>query len=49
MEGLLDENRRRRILEDVMKIDELNTLDALIRELRKDVRCVLKSEVPSAT
>lgn len=49
MEGLLDENRRRRILEDVMRIDELNKLDSLIRELSKDVRCVLKSEVPSAT
>lgn len=39
---LLNEDRRKAILQDVMRIEQLNSLDNLIGQLRRDVGCVIR-------
>lgn len=39
---LIDEDRRNAILQDVMRIEQLNSLDHLIEQLQKEVGCLLK-------
>lgn len=41
MTGLLGEERRSLIADDVMKIEELSSLDHLLGQLRKHVECIL--------